>query len=189
MKGRNALSGVFSIPNLLSLLRLLLIPVFIIMFFSSFPNHRGVAAAVLVLSGLTDCLDGFIARRFNMVTEIGKLLDPLADKLTQAAVCICLFIAYPWLIWLLVLFIVKEALMIAGGLGILRKGLAIGSSRWYGKLSTVIFYIVMITVIAFPLLPDQAVLALILIALGFMVFSFVMYLGVYIRLVRNRPQR
>lgn len=189
MKGRNALSGMFSIPNLLSLLRLLLIPFFVLAFFAGFPIHRAVAAGILIFSGLTDCLDGFIARRFHMVTELGKLLDPLADKLTQATVCICLFIAYPWLVWLLVLFIVKEGLMIAGSLGILRKGLSVGSSKWYGKLSTVVFYVVMITIIAFHRLPAQAVVALILIALGFMLFSFVMYLGVYLRLIRNRPQR
>lgn len=176
MRGSRSRPEIFSLPNLLSLFRIILIPIFIVVFFTS---GRGmIAAAILVASGLTDMLDGAIARRFGMVTRLGKLLDPVADKLTQATVCVCLVIRYRSLFFLLLLFIVKEALMIAGGAKMLRQGVDFGSSRWYGKLATFVFYLAMIAIIAFNLSGDQA-LPLILVALCFMIFAFVRYLLVF----------
>jgi cardiolipin synthase len=186
------------IPNLLSILRIILIPVFIGVFFSpfgtvkivgagiTFQPGRPIAAGILVVSCLTDILDGIIARKFDMITELGRSLDPLADKLTQAAVCVCLVI---WSakggqiapMFLLGLFIVKECVMIVAGANIIRKGKVMISSKWFGKLSTVVFYIVMIVIIAFPL-PVRTVYILIAISLVFMIFSFIMYIPIFLKL-------
>ncbi|HEX3025829.1 MAG TPA: CDP-alcohol phosphatidyltransferase family protein, partial [Clostridia bacterium] len=100
---------------MLSILRIILIPVFILLFFSNGTKSVLIAAIVLIVSGLTDILDGIIARKFNMTTALGRILDPLADKLTQASVCICLVVKKVAPVWLLLLLILKEVLMIAGG--------------------------------------------------------------------------
>ncbi|MDR3551976.1 MAG: CDP-alcohol phosphatidyltransferase family protein [Clostridia bacterium] len=184
MEGKYARFEKLSLPNLLSVFRIILIPVFVTAFFSPFSRHSMIAAAILVLSGITDVLDGYIARRFEMVTDLGKLLDPFADKLTQAAVCVCLVVDCPSLFFLLLLFIVKEVLMIVGGAKMVRRGIDFGSSRWFGKLSTCVFYVVMVAIIAFEI-KGAAAVVLILISLGFMVFSFVMYLRIFRSLVNK----
>lgn len=174
------------IPNWLSVLRLFLIPVFVIVFFLPSTLSGFIAAGILVFSGLTDIADGIIARKFNMTTALGKILDPLADKLTQATVCVCLFFRgiAPWL---LLLFILKEAVMIVAGANVIRRGREIGSSKWFGKLSTVVFYIVMILIIA--LRPDSRMATiLIVISLCFMLFSLCMYIPIFLKLVSGREK-
>lgn len=189
MKFRKALSELSSIPNQLSVLRLVLIPVFIFAFFSQIEYSGPIAACILILSGLTDFLDGIIARRFHMVTDLGKILDPLADKLTQATVCICLVVAKIAPLWLVIIFVVKEFLMIAGGASIIKKGIKLYSSNWYGKVATFVFYLIMIIIILMGLQRGAAVYALILTALGFMVFSFIMYLRIFIDLMAKSKSK
>lgn len=174
----------FGIPNWLSVLRLALIPVFIILFFSSFPHAGFWAALILGISGLTDVLDGIIARRFHMITDLGKILDPFADKLTQAAVCVCLVIGRvaPW--WLFAVF-VAELLMIVAGARMLHTGKTLISAKWFGKLGTVVFYIVMVAIIVFR--PASNITdILITISLLFMLFSFIMYIPVFIKLASKK---
>lgn len=181
MKGDYDRYKVFTLPNLFSILRLLLIPVFIIVFFSSFKNYNILAALILIFSGLTDILDGFIARKYNLITDLGKLLDPLADKLTQATVCICLVIQNIAPYWLLIIFVAKELLMIVGGARIIKKGKVLSSSKWFGKLSTVIFFLVMTSIILFNM-KGSIVDIMIFVSLSFMIFSFFMYLPIFIKL-------
>lgn len=184
MEGKFARDKIFSIPNLLSILRICLIPVFVAFYFSPGFRTGWAAALVLILSGATDILDGIIARHFHMVTELGQIIDPAADKLTQATVCVCLCISYWQLWWLLMLFIVKEILMAVGGARIIKKGLELGSSKWFGKLATVVFYLATITVIAFR--PGfTAVAWLVAVALLFMLFSFGMYLRLFLSMVKK----
>lgn len=193
----------FGIPNLLSVLRIILIPVFIGIFLISIQSAtfagtglvspgRLIAAGVLIFSGITDILDGIIARKFNMITELGRVLDPLADKLTQASVCICLVI---WSIrqglyapvYLLAVFVVKEILMIVAGANMIRKGMEMISAKWFGKLSTVIFYCVMISIIAFPF-KAITIDILIAISLAFMLFSFIMYIPLFLKIASKDKQ-
>ena len=101
----------WTVPNLLSVIRIAVIPPFAIFFLQ---GEILWAALMLVISGLSECFDGMIARRFNQVTELGKMLDPLADKLTQATVAVCLGIKYPILVPVLSIFILKDLLMLAG---------------------------------------------------------------------------
>lgn len=182
-----------NIPNTLSLVRLLLIPVFAVLYLTADEDiqvqHRW-AAAVLLFSGLTDVADGVIARRFGMVTPLGKLLDPLADKLTQATVCICLTICHPNLFFILILLVLKEFTMLIAGAFLYKKAQdkPLPSSKWFGKLNTVVFHAIMLAIIAFPELSEQTVLILLFISGGFMLFSFIMYIPEFFRFNREISQ-
>ena len=173
-----------SIPNILSVVRLLLIPVFLVVFFQ-WPDQIWWLALILLVSGLTDVVDGIIARKFNMVTQLGKVLDPMADKLTQAAVSIALCIRHPELIILTVIFVIKESLMLAGGCVLVKSGKKIRSSKWFGKAATVVLYAVMITIIVFPSLPQWALYMLCGIAVCFVVFSFIMYVPEFLKIKKS----
>lgn len=188
---------IFSIPNLLSYFRILLIPVFVVLFINSKGNLAVhiATAGVLILSGLTDMIDGKIARHFNMITELGKVLDPVADKLTQAAIMICLAMRYP-LLWAFIgMLIIKEITMAVLGMVFLKKGRKLKGAHWYGKVSTVVFYLVMIALLAVPpsKMPFELSTALIIVSGAFMMFSFIMYLSVYFNMARdikeNKPNK
>ena len=111
---------IFSIPNLMGYFRILMIPVFCYLYIGK-QRYLAASAAVL-LSSLTDLFDGKIARKFNMVTELGKLLDPVADKLTHGALALCLALRYPLMWALILLLIVKEGYMAVMGAVLLKKG-------------------------------------------------------------------
>ena len=108
---------VLTIPNLLSVIRLALIPLIVWLYIGK--QEYSAAVAVILISGATDIIDGFIARKFNMVSDLGKILDPVADKLTQATVILCLTVKYRWMRGLIVLFVVKEIIMaVLGYMGV-----------------------------------------------------------------------
>ncbi len=127
-----------TIPNLISVIRIVLIPFFIYFYFD---DKLDIAIALLVLSALSDCIDGYIARKFNQITELGKILDPFADKLTQGCIAICLAIDFPTISLFLFCLIAKELLMLIMASSLLAKKKKPGESKWFGKLSTVLFYI------------------------------------------------
>ena len=135
----------WTVPNILSLFRIALIPVLVLTYLSC--DDIWLPASVLVLSGLTDLLDGWIARHFNQISEIGKLLDPIADKLTQFTVVVCLATTYPSLWWLVALVAVKEILQGIGGLLLLNKNVKVVGAKWFGKVSTTLFYVVMVALV------------------------------------------
>ena len=116
------------------------------------------AIGVLVLSGVTDFLDGKIARRFHQISEVGKLLDPVADKLTQVTVLLCLAIRTARLWPLFIVCLLKELLQLIGGWLMLRRGAKVQGAKWYGKVSTFVFYFVMALFAAFPLSPEKPLL-------------------------------
>lgn len=128
------------IPNILTVARFFLIP--FVIYFLVVDNYL-MAFIFLTISGLTDVLDGFIARKFNFITNFGKLIDPLADKATQISVLIALMLKNIIPFWMIVIVAIKEAAMIAGASFLYGKELVV-SSRWYGKLSTVLFYIAIV---------------------------------------------
>ena len=187
---------IFSIPNILSLFRILLIPVFIVLFVNSKGNtgFHIAAVAVLALSGLTDMLDGKIARHFNMITELGKVLDPVADKLTQCAIMICLTMRYPLLWTFIGALAIKEITMAVLGMVFLRKGRKLKGAHWYVKVSTVVFYLIMMVLLIVPdEIPFELSAALIILSGAFMIFSFIMYITVYFNMARdikeNKPNK
>jgi cardiolipin synthase len=129
------------IPNILTIFRFVLIP-FIV---ESLNKGNYILAFVfLTISGLTDVLDGFIARKFNFVTNFGKLIDPLADKATQISVLTVLALQHIIPLWFLIVVLLKELVMIAGASFLYGKELVV-SSKWYGKLATVLFYIAIVS--------------------------------------------
>ena len=167
---------IFTIPNLLSLIRVLMIPV-IVWLYCDQGNYRG--AAVVVLSGLTDVADGIIARKFHMVSDFGKILDPVADKLTQFSLLICLTARYRWMLVLVAEFALKEFVMLLLGYITIRKKDSVNSAQWHGKLSTVLLYTVMTVLVLFPGIPVAAANLLILICGAVMLLSFVFYVRFY----------
>lgn len=126
-----------NVPNILTAIRLLLIPV---IFYFALEENYVMAVIFLTLSGATDVLDGYIARKYNFISDFGTLFDPLADKLTQISTLIVLVIQSIIPVWILVVVIIKELLMIAGAAFLYDKNTVVGS-RWYGKAATVLFYI------------------------------------------------
>ena len=128
------------VPNILTIIRFLLIPIIII--FAIQDNY--IATIIfLTISGFTDILDGYIARKFNFISNFGKLMDPLADKMTQVALLGTLAIQKIIPVWIIVVVIIKEFLMVSGASFLYGKELVV-SSKWYGKLTTVLFYVAIV---------------------------------------------
>lgn len=146
-----------TIPNWLCFIRIALIPVFTALFI----KEQYIAAFItMIVAALTDVFDGKIARKFNMVSNLGKILDPIADKLSQVAIVIILLVKF-WdgpLKYILFLFIVKELLMVVGGAILMSKGMRPVAAEVWGKLATVVFYVFMITIIAIG--PSGALLSI-----------------------------
>ena len=167
------------IPNILTVARFFLIP-FIIYFIVV--NQYITALILLTVSGLTDILDGWIARKFNFITNFGKLIDPLADKTTQIAILVTLALKGIIPFWFLVIVFIKEFLMIAGASFLYGKELVV-SSRWYGKLSTVLFYLAIVCsiVIRFFSLDVHFDIYIYYIALAATIFSLFMYFNAFYR--------
>ncbi|MFQ9668231.1 CDP-alcohol phosphatidyltransferase family protein [Thomasclavelia spiroformis] len=173
MKNKKVL---FNMPNCLCFFRILLIPLFLYVYFvADFKNRYLVAAFVLVISGISDFLDGFIARKFNMVTDFGKFIDPVADKLTQFVVAITLLFSYP-LAWVLLIIIILKDLMLAiVGLYLYDYGLKITGASWWGKIATAYFYVIVIVLIGLHI--PNTVISFVLIITGsvLMLLSFILY--------------
>ena len=127
-------SKIFTLPNVLSFFRLCLIPLIIWLYCAEHNYLR--AGNMLIISGLTDIVDGFIARKFNMVSDLGKILDPIADKLTQAAMLICLVARFPMMGLPLVLLLIKEIFMGITGILVIKKTGSVYGARWHGKIAT-----------------------------------------------------
>ena len=130
-----------NIPNALTIVRFILIPLIV---YYILTGQYIAGFIVLTISGLTDVLDGFIARKFNFITNFGKLIDPLADKATQIAVLASLTFKGIVPLWILMIVFIKEILMVSGASFLYGKKLVV-SSRWYGKLATVLFYIAIVS--------------------------------------------
>lgn len=171
---------ILSIPNLLSLFRLVLIPIYASIYLNAqSPMDYYLAAAILAVSVLTDFLDGKIARRYHMITNLGKVLDPVADKATQGILMFCLCTHFKP-VWLLVaLFIVKEGFMAVMGLLNLRKGRMIDGAVMAGKVCTTVLFAALLALILVPQMHPAAVWALVFVCAVFMVISLVAYARLY----------
>lgn len=171
---RNSYNAIFNIPNILTVLRIIFIIPFV---FAVSKNNYVLAGAVLVISGISDLFDGIIARKYNQITKLGKMLDPTADKLTLMAVMICFGIKFPKIFPFMILLIVKEILMLTAGAVLLKHKSTPPSARWYGKISTVVFYVSVITIILLKALwnTDCEVLNIILMTLTATCMLYALY--------------
>jgi len=168
------------IPNILSVIRLMLVPVFIYLFFEYYEERIYIPLCVFALAGLTDVVDGYLARRNNWITNLGKFLDPFADKLLQCSVLVCFAISSPALWWVAGMFIAKELFMICGALIVLKKIKVTVKSHWYGKITTAVFYAIAMLVFIFKIFDFEmggpATVSLFVSALILALFSMVMYI-------------
>ena len=166
----------FTIPNMLSLFRLLLIPVYVSTYLNATLKHEYfMAAAILGVSCLTDLLDGQIARQFNMVTNIGKVLDPLADKMTQLALTICLSVKYPALRSVLLLFVIKEAFQVSVTCMMFSKGKVLPGSLMAGKICTTVLFSGLILLVLLPDPEPWMVNTIAILDVIFLSYAFVSY--------------
>ena len=176
------------IPNILSVIRITLVFVFIALFFT---NHIYIALTVFLLAGATDVLDGYLARRNHWISTLGKILDPVADKMMQFTVLICLYIKEFIPLWFVLPFVIKEAFtLLIGWIVIKRRSVAI-VSKWYGKLTVCVFYLTIAISILFKSFFDQhTVLQVILFvpAVAFAIFSLAAYIKHYAYLKNEAPK-
>ena len=171
---------ILTIPNLLSLFRLALIPVYITIYLKATTQEDYfLAAAILGVSCLTDLIDGKIARHFNMISNVGKILDPLADKLTQFSLILCLTSHYPFLWYLISLFFIKEVFQLIAGLINLRKGKMLKGALISGKISTTILFLSLIYMVMNPNLSDNTVSMIAIIDAIFLLIAFADYASAY----------
>lgn len=171
---------IFTIPNLICYLRLILIPVFCYIYINAkTPKDYFIATLVVLFSSFTDLFDGKIARKFNMVTDLGKILDPVADKLTHAALAVCIATRYPIMWALIALMIVKEGYMGIMGLKYLKKGKMLNGAIWFGKLCTASLFIGMFFLLLFSQMPKYIANTIIIILMVIMNFTLSMYVPIF----------
>ncbi len=172
MLSTNMKRQILTVPNLLSLLRLGMIPLFVVLYL----NGRDAATAgVLLLSGLTDVVDGWYARRFNAVTDLGKALDPVADKLTQAAMLFCLTSRFPAMTILFLLLVVKETFAAISGLAVIRRTGKVLGALWHGKVTTLLLYTGMILHLLWQDMPPAVSNTITAITVAMMALSLILY--------------
>lgn len=181
--GRQIRAEAFSIPNILSYFRLLLIPLFIVLYVQ---EDFTEALITLAASGLSDILDGRIARKYDMVTDLGKVLDPVADKLTQCAMMLCVAMRYPAMWWLLGLHVVKETVMLIMGWYVLKRTDTVNSAIWAGKLCTGVIYAVMMLHVILPHLPQPVSVGCTVVCAGLIVLSLIVYTARYVKILGGK---
>ncbi|NBJ88738.1 CDP-alcohol phosphatidyltransferase family protein [Acutalibacter sp. 1XD8-36] len=186
-------SRIITVPNGMSVLRILLVPVFAAFYLN---GNLPAAVTTLVISGVTDMLDGLIARRFNQITDLGKMLDPFADKLTQGVVALCIAIRFPSIRPLLLLFILKELLMLSCAVVLLKKHKRPCAAKWYGKVATVMFYMSVSAIVLLDGLgimgPDkQNIAAFVMLGLTgiMMAYAAVKYFQIFLAILREPEEK
>lgn len=162
------------IPNLLSILRLAMIPIFVYVFFME-KHPRFLSLTIFLLAEITDVIDGYLARKYNWVTEMGKILDPMADKLMQATVLVSLSVVDRIFIWLAGLYFAKELLIVTGAIIMTKtEKPVVPPAQWYGKLGSFMFAALVTVFIVYPVNRTLNVILTIVLACTLM-FSLLMY--------------
>ena len=179
---RNWKKDLLTIPNMLSLFRLVLIPVYVTIYLNADSSaDYALAAGILAVSCLTDAIDGKIARRFHMISTVGKFLDPLADKATQFTLTVCLAVQYPILWNLVALFIIKEGFQLIAGIIQFRQGKMLTGALITGKICTAILFISLILLVLLPDMPGVMINVITAIDAVFMLISLTHYAFTYYR--------
>lgn len=174
-----------NIPNMLSIFRLILVPVFVAFYFGDSQNARFYAAGVYALAALTDFLDGRIARKFNMESKLGRILDPLGDKVMTFSALLCITIDKIIPLWAVIVFCVKEFAMMVGGYIIYKKSMDMPPSNYLGKIATVVFVVSCAALILFPGIPRSWSTVIISAAIAVMIIAFAGYLIRYYQILRS----
>ena len=182
-----------TVPNALSVFRIFLIPFFVWAFLE---DELLLAVLVLALSALSDAFDGMIARKLDQVTELGKMLDPFADKLTQGAIAICLAIQLPIILPVLAIFVIKELGMLVCAAVLLKRKKAPCAAKWYGKAATVLFYVsvgIIVVMHSFLDVPspdfESISYALLLVTAAMMIYSAARYFKIFLETLRSNDKK
>lgn len=177
---KNWKKEIFTVPNLLSLFRLALIPVYVYIYLNATETYQYViAGTIMAVSCLTDMVDGKIARKYNMITNVGKVLDPLADKVTQFTLTICLSLRYPVLYPVLALFLIKEIFQLVVAVIHLLKGKILPGALMAGKVCTTVLFISLIALVLFPDMSAILVDGIAIVDTIFLAISFISYILAY----------
>lgn len=184
------ISDLFTIPNLLTYVRFVLIVPFAYFFLEE--NYLP-AVICIGLSGLSDCFDGMAARKLNQVTSLGKILDPIADKVTLLVVVVCMVILVPMVLPVLIVLLLKDVLMLLGGTDLINKGITPPAAKWYGKVGTVVFYVSVCIIVFLKAVLSYENIALDLTLLSVtaltMVFALYQYGKIYLELIKEYNEK
>ena len=164
---------ILTVPNVLSFFRLGLIPIIVWLYISK--EDYFWTLMVLLLSGLTDVVDGIIARKCNMISDFGKAFDPIADKLTQAAMLCCLVVRFNYMLIPLGMLVIKEVVTGITALISIKKTEQVEGAAWHGKLTTVVLYLMMAVHLVWFNIPTTVSLIMVGVCIGIMIMSFIMY--------------
>lgn len=180
MSIKNWKKEILTIPNMLSLFRLILIPIYIAIYLNAQEDSDYyLAAGILAVSCLTDLVDGKIARHFNMVSTIGKILDPLADKATQLTLIVCLALKHSALWYIVAIFVVKEGFQVIAGGITFRKGRMLKGALISGKICTAVLFLSLILMVMIPRIPERGIFGIAIVDAIFMLIAFYNYLITY----------
>ena len=174
-----------NLANMITIFRIILIPIYLVIFYSGSDNYILLSGLIFILAGISDVLDGYIARKYNMITDLGTVLDPIADKLMMFAILISFVSKGIIPFWILVALGLKEITMILGG-GILYlfKGKQVMPSNKFGKFATVSFYVATLSIIF--KLPEIFSASLFVLTVIFNIIAFINYLIIYLKIRDNK---
>ncbi len=174
-----------NVPNALSLFRLCLVPIFSWVYFGNSEVSRIYAVIIYAMASATDFLDGKIARKYNQISKLGRILDPLGDKMMTFAVLLCITISNVIPVWAIVVFLAKEIIMGIGGFILYKKFKDMPPANYMGKISTVVFFVVCVILMLFSGISETAATVMISIALAVMILALVGYTIRYIRIIKE----
>ena len=177
-----------NIPNILSVIRICLVPVFILVYFEDTPNSNIFATIVYAIASFTDVLDGRIARKYNITTNLGRILDPLGDKLMTMAVIVCITVDRVIPVWAVIVFLIKECLMGLGGMFLYNKFEEMPPSNYFGKSLTIVFFAVCVILMLFRSIPPLVAMIMISFALAVMLLAFATYAARFVRMMKVGEQ-
>ena len=164
-----------NLPNKLTVLRLIMVPIFMAVMLIDFPYHYLISLNLFIAASLTDMIDGQMARKYNLVTNFGKFLDPIADKLTQFVCAALLVYTYPAYWVLLIIIVIKDVMLAVAGVYIFKKtGRKMDGAQLPGKIATAVFFVVSISLIAFHI-PETLVSRVLILLTAFLMFTAMVY--------------
>ena len=186
MKEINKENKIFTIPNIITMFRIVLIPIFIFCYFKY--ENVLINASLILLSAFSDVIDGIIARKFNLISNLGKYLDPIADKLSLFTLCLCLSIRYNYLFLLFIILLLRDGFMLFMGAKFLLKYKYTYCAKWYGKVATASCYLCFGLHILWVYIPSIILQIIFLIASCFVLTSFILYMCFEFKMLRKLEQ-
>ncbi len=187
MKFKFEVGDLFKLPNILCYIRIIMVPVFLHIYFTAVEQKDYyMATGVVLASGITDFLDGQIARRCNMITDLGRIIDPVADKLMQLAMVVALTLKIQYMYLLVIYLVFKEIVTSAMGFIVIKRyERRLNGAKWYGKVCTALLYVVMLVLVAFPKIDSSVQNILLIVCAGGLTLAFVMYMRLYFIMIND----